>query len=567
MNGMRRIREYMEGHGAGYTLRRLWQKASQRYFGTYDRVRKKEICPEEELARQRENQPEGGLISVVIPVYNTDPRMLRELLDCLRAQTYRNFEVILYDGCSTREETREALREAERGPDGASGVFRVVWGKENRGISGNTNAAAALAAGEYAALADHDDLLTPDALWRVAECIARERAAGRAPDLIYTDEDRVTENSRSHMDPHYKAEFCPDTLCSDNYICHLAVIRKALLEETGGLRSGFDGSQDHDLMLRVTEKARKICHVPYTLYSWRENSASMSHTDLQKCLESGCRAAEEHEARLGRKVTAEPVHKAIRLRYEIPEDAVVDAVIHGETEEACAVCFALLREESGWQKLREHFAVSAPEERIRAVNRAAAECSLGGSDLAGSNRYLLVLDAAARKFSRGFVEELLMYAQRADVAGVTPVLVDRRGRITHGGFALGMDGGAQCVNEGLHHGAGGWHDTMNKAHNVSAVSLGCFLVRRDNWIPLDEGYASGLVMADLGLRQRERGKWFVYTPHAAARMDRRALLLSGGKRGTEADTDLALLESRWGRISDPCYSSRFSRKKANYSVK
>ena len=108
---------------------------------------------------------------------------------------------------------------------------------------------------------------------------------------------------------------------------------------------------------------------------------------------------------------------------------------------------------------------------------------------------------------------------------------------------------------------------MNKVHNVSAVSLGCFLVRRDNWIPLDAEYASGLVMADWGLKQRQRGKWFVYTPHAAARMDRCALLLSSGKRTAEADRDLALLAREWGEIKDPCYSGRFSRKKANYSVK
>ena len=560
MNGIQRIREYMEGHGAGYTLRRLWQKAAQRYLGTYDRVRKREMCSAEELAFQREHPPKAGLISVVIPVFNTEPWMLEALIACLREQTYPDFEAILYDGYSTREETRTVLKALEEGSDAR---FRVYRGTENRGISGNTNEAVALASGEYVALVDHDDLLTPDALWRAAECIV-----DNAPDLIYTDEDRVAEDGRNHMDPHYKPELCPDTLNSDNYICHLAVIRKALYQAVGGLRSGFDGSQDHDLMLRVTARAERVCHLPYTLYSWRENRASMSHVDLNRCLESACRAVAEHEALSGRKVEARPVHKAIRLWYEIPEDAVVDAVIHGETEEACAVCFALLREESGWSKLREHFAVSPDEERIRAVNRAAAECSMGGSEAAGSNRYLLILDASARGFSAGFVTELLMYAQREDVAGVTPVLVDSRGRITHGGFTLGVDGAAQCVNEGLHHGAGGWHDMMNKAHNVSAVSLGCMMVRRDNWVPLDEEYGSGLVMADLGMRQREKQKWFVFTPHAQARMNPCSLLLSTKYRKDEAVLrDEALFIKRWGKVEDPCYSGRFSRKKANYLIK
>lgn len=231
MNGIRRVRDYLETHGTGYTIRRLGQKAMQRYLGTYDRRRKREACGPEELQRQRENQPAGGLISVVIPVFNTDPEMLKALAESLRNQSYERFEAVLYDGCSTKKETREVLKDLEAGGDSR---FRVIWGEENRGISGNTNEAIRYAEGEFAALCDHDDLLAPDALWRVAECIEQEQ-----PDMVYTDEDRVTENGKSYMDPHYKPDFCPDNLNSDNYICHLSVIRKSILEEIGGLRSGL----------------------------------------------------------------------------------------------------------------------------------------------------------------------------------------------------------------------------------------------------------------------------------------------------------------------------------------
>ena len=294
-NAIGRIREYLRGHGAAYTAKRLGQKAAQQLLGTYERRRRQEQATEEELRAQRENQPDAGLISVAIPVYNTDPAMLGALLDSLEAQTYRNFEAILYDGASTRAETAAVLKvRCEKEPR-----FCPVRGVENRGISGNTNEAVRLAKGEYVALCDHDDLLSPDALWRVADCIARKH-----PDLIYSDEDRITEDGRKHMDPHYKPDYCPDNLVSDNYICHLTVIRKALLEETGGLRSGFDGSQDHDLFLRVTEKTDRIEHIPYILYSWREVFSSKSHTQFWTCLENGCRASVEHEMRLGRKAEA-----------------------------------------------------------------------------------------------------------------------------------------------------------------------------------------------------------------------------------------------------------------------
>ena len=539
-----RIREYRQSHGTAYTLKRLGQKAGEQLLGTYNRRWKRERVPEAELAVQRNNPPDSGLISVVIPVYNTDPKMLEALLDSLAGQSCPHFEAVLYDGASTRAETLKVLRtRSAKEPR-----FRVIHGEENLGISGNTNEAVKLARGEYVALCDHDDLLAPDALWRVAECIARKH-----PDMIYSDEDRITQNGRRHMDPHYKPDYCPDNLTSDNYICHMTVIRKALLEETGGLQSGFDGSQDHDLFLRVTEKTDRIEHLPYTLYSWREVFSSKSHQDLYTCLENGCRAASEHEAALGRKAEAVPVNKEIRLWYEIPENASVEALVHGNSEEECQECLGELQFRTDWPRLTGSIVVAGESERIPLINEAARTSTAD---------YLLVLDAGVTEMNRYFIREMLMYAQRDDVAGVTGVLTDRKKRITHGGFALGMVHTAQCVNEGLFVTAGGWHDMMNKVHNVSAVSLCCLMVKRSSWLDMDEGYRGGLTAVDLGLRQRQAGKWFVFTPHAQAEREACALLLSGEDRNP---ADVARFEGMWGKdVYDPCYSSRFDKKKANY---
>ncbi len=542
--GIRRILDYRKTHGTGYTLRRLGQKAAQKYLRTYERRREREKCPEAELQRQRENQPDAGLLSLVVPVFNTDSRMLRELLKTIEAQTYRDFEAILYDGKSTREETLQVLREAEEKPP-----FRVIRGRENLGISGNTNQAIPLARGAWIVLCDHDDLLEPDALWRVAECIAREN-----PDVIYTDEDRISEDGSHHMDPHYKPDYCPDNLVSDNYICHLSAMRKTLLQEIGGLRSGFDGSQDHDLFLRAAEKTDRIAHVPYVLYSWREVFSSASHRNLQVCLENGCRAVTEHEGRLGRKVSAKPVRKEIRLWYEVPEGLRVRALVYGKSEEACRACLRELRERTGRENLPGDCVVMPERGRFA----QALNCAVREAD----GDCLLIMESAARGFNREFIDELLMFAQRADAAMVCPALTDRRGYITGGGYACGMEHIAQCVNEGMYLTAGGWHDMMNKVHNVIAGSLACAMIRKDCWPGLDEEFRGGLAAVDLGLRLRESGKWTVWTPHARAVYPRKSFFLNG----TERDPgDAEHFGRKWGReVHDPCYSGRFRREKANY---
>ena len=531
MNAIARIREYMQGHGAGYTIRRLSQIGRQRVLGTYDRIRSKTATPPEELENQRRSQPACGKISVVVPIYNTDPGMLRDMLASLSAQTLEGFEAVLYDGGSTRAETAAVLDTV------ADPRFRVIHAKENRGISGNTNAAVEIAGGEFIALLDHDDLLAPDALWRMADLIARED-----PDVAYSDEDRIMENGRHHMDPHYKPDWSPETLVSDNYICHLAVIRKSLLLEIGGLRSGFDGSQDHDLFLRLGEKARKIAHIPRVLYTWREVKSSRSHLDLQTCLESCCRAAEGHEARMGRIVHALPVNKVVRLWYDVDPETKIEALIHGESTEACRECLEELQFRTTWRNLSAALIVTDAENRFAALNEAAA-----GSEA----DVLLVLEAGVRGMNRHFLRELLMYAQMDDIAGAAPVLTDETGRITHGGFALGGETGAACVHEGLLAAAGGTYDIMNKVHNVAAASPCCLMVRKDQWADFDPAYRTGLAGADLGFRQLKSGRRWVITPHARAVREKDPLLLSGKVRD---ERDLAHFREKWGSdVYDPYY--------------
>lgn len=459
----RRVTDYVRKHGAGYTLRRAAEMLSERVLHTYDRRARRADPTAEELARQRAEQPNAGLISVAVPVWNTRPAFLRELAESLAAQTYGNWEAVLWDGGSTDADAVAAM-DALDDPR-----IRVIHSAENAGIAGNTNGAIRACRGDYVALCDHDDTLTPDALWHMAAAIAAEK-----PDMLYSDEDKLTEDGCIRTDPHRKPDFCPDNLRSGNYICHLMVIRRELLEELGGLRPDFDGSQDHDLALRIAERTKRICHIPRVLYHWRTVGASMSHRRLATCQDAAARAVTEHMQRIGYGGACTVEEGSLRLRYDVPDGVTVETIRVPVGEG-----FAFINREAG---------------------RARADV-------------LLIVSESVAGLTEADVRELLMYAQRDDVAAVTPQLVNRRGRVTHAGFTL-QRGRIVSRNAGLRGSAGGWHGMNRTSHNVLAVSAACMMVRRDHFIPFDESLSGAEGAVDWCLRQRERGLRCVYTPHA-----------------------------------------------------
>ena len=228
-------------------------------------------------------------LSFLIPTYNTPPELLRALADSLLHQSCGAWEACFYDGASTRADTRELLQALTQ----EDNRFRVTFGAENRGIAGNTNAALTMATGKFVALCDHDDLLAPDAV----RCILE--AAQDGADFVYTDEDKVSADGTHFFEPHLKPDFAPDSLRSGNYICHITAASRALMNAVGGLRPGFDGSQDHDLALRLSENATKITHIPRILYHWRMLDTSFSHQKAQTCADAAARAVADQLRRLG----------------------------------------------------------------------------------------------------------------------------------------------------------------------------------------------------------------------------------------------------------------------------
>lgn len=488
-----RVTGYVRMHGMGYTLRRAGEMLSERILRSYDRRFRREQPDAAALAHQRMHQPAAGLISVAVPVFNTRPEYLTALIESLRSQTYENWEAVLYDGCSTDQDCIAALDEI------SDPRIRVIHGRENAGISGNTNLAVAQCCGEYIALCDHDDMLSPESLWRTAEAIAADQ-----PDMLYSDEDKITRDGRLHTDPHRKPDFCPDNLRSGNYICHLMVVRREILMAVGGLCSAFDGSQDHDLALRISEVTRRIVHIPHILYHWRTVGSSMSHQHLARCQDAAARAVTEHMARIGYPGACTVEDGVLRLRYEVKNSLRVNVIR---------------------VPARDGYAF---------MNRAAAEAA---------GDVLLFLRDTVNGLTEEMISEMLMYAQRDDVGAVTPMLTDRRGRVTHAGFALTREG-ARCRNRSLPCHAGGWHGLNRTSYNVAAVSAACLMIRRDRFIPFDEGWQDAHAVVDWCLRLGEKGLRCVYTPHAKAQCEEAGML-------DDFRFDERFLK-RWPELRDSC---------------
>ncbi len=465
MRFLRRCSDYIRMHGASYTLRRAGEIAAAHLLRTDDRDFRRHCATPAELASQRAALPGQVLLSILVPVYNTRPSFLHALCDSFIAQSYPYWEACLYDGGSTREDTRTCLDALSQ----QDSRIRIQHSAENSGISGNTNHAAMMAQGEFLLLCDHDDTLAPDCLWRIARAICLDKA-----DVVYTDEDKLVSSGAYHTDPHRKPDFCPDNLRSGNYICHLSALRKSLWDALGGMRPAFDGSQDHDLMLRACEKAETIVHVPHILYHWRTFRHSMSHQHLQVCLDAAARASQESMARIGFPGTCRVEDGVLRLRYQV--DAHVQVAVLTLPENA-----------SG-------------EDVNRLTREAEAE-------------YLLFVSQGIDAPSQAGIAEMLMYAQRPDVCAVTPLIQDKRGRVLHAGYDISPEGWVLSRNRGLSAMIGGWHGMNRTSYNISAVSPACFLVRRD---ALTAFPASGTLPACMVLwclAQAQHGLHHVYTPH------------------------------------------------------
>jgi len=532
---------YMKRHGLKYTLHKAYVQAGERFLKTYYRKALKNAPDEAELKRQRETAFAAPIkISIVVPAYNTRPVFLNELVDSVLSQTYPHFELCLMDGNSQNPDTLLAL-EALRTRDSR---IHVAHSKENMGISGNTNLAISMATGEYIALLDHDDLLTPDALFEVASAILNTGA-----DMIYSDEDKIDEHSTTLFAPHFKPDFSPDMLRSSNYICHLMVIKKALLLDVGGLDPAFDGSQDHDLALRSSEKAKKIVHIPKVLYHWRSLNSSMSHQNLEKCVDAATRAVQNQLSRLALNALVTTEEMRCHVRFLPAEGLSVTFIIsHGGDDALLSRCLHSLGNP------KDTMIIKPGEHRFRDLNAAAKEAK--GDILVFVDSHMDVLDSAE-------IPSLISRAALPDAGVVAPTILYKDGTLRHQGYLIGMD--TIVKNPQQHHPINSWgyFAIERVSKNVSAASVAFFAVKKSAFLEagmFDESYLHDLGDVDFCLKLLEKGLYNVVLPECQAVYDGMDAIIDKAPDPKDA---VAFLRAH-GDLKDAYYSPNLSHSGRTY---
>lgn len=518
------------------------------------------------------------LISVVMPAFNTPPDLLRKAIDSVRRQLYPRWELCIADDYSTARETIEILRQCAREDQ----RIKIAWRQTNGHISEASNSALEEATGEFMALLDHDDELTEDALYHVAAAIA----ARPDVDMIYSDEDKLDEAGRL-CDPAFKGEWSPDLMLGQNAVCHLAVLRASLVRAVGGFRKGFEGCQDWDLFLRVSERtdASRILHIPRVLYHWRRltgsTAASIDHKSYAQ--DAAKRALEEALSRRSLKGEVSPASRLHwRVKWPVPDpppkvsiiiptrdrldllercietlrhntnytDYEIIIVNHESSEPATLRYFDTLRSDPRIVIFDIHGAFNWSRFSNKAVKIAA------GSIFLFLNNDIEVIDP-------GWLTELVAQCARPDVAVAGAKLLYPYGAIQHAGVVVGMAGVAGHIYRGCPEDYPGATLPSNLVRDVTAVTGACLAVRRDVFDRLggfDEAELGvGYSDIDFCARGRAAGLRVVYTPFCRLLHHESASRKEQEQRSARKDaaTNEALaFARRWPDLiaSDPFYS-------------
>ncbi len=554
----------------------------------------KHRADEKTLARQRtETFKDPVLISIAVPLYRTPPDLLRQMIDSVKAQTYPRWELCLANGSPEDEQLQAALA-AQR----TDARIRVQTLPENLGIAGNTNAAIEMAAGRYIGLLDHDDLLAPDALYEVAKALQEEKEKnGRMPELLYTDEDKVRYDLSEHLQPNLKPDYNPDLLRSNNYICHFLVFARTLYDRAGPFQKDYEGAQDYDFILRATEKAAGICHIPRILYHWRLSSQSTADNPVSKqyAYEAGRRAIEMHLKRCGLrgKVFCKKDLGFYRVQYETQGEPLVSVVIPNKDEkEMLQKCLASIFEKTSWKnyeiiivennsesaEIFDYYKEIDGRNGVRVVywdgdfNYSAIN-NFGISHAKGE--YILCMNNDMEVITPDWMTELLSHCQRPGTGIVGACLYYPDDTIQHAGIIIGIGGVAGNVFAGLRRGHSGYMHRESLQQDLSAVTAACMMIKKEAFAAAG-GFEEQLAVAfndvDFCLRVREAGYLVVYDPYAALyHYESR----TRGKEDTEAkarrfQSEIEYMRSHWTNLlkeGDPCYNPNLSLSKWNYSLR
>lgn len=549
-----------------------------------------------EIKRQRETKFERNVkISILVPLYNTPKVFLKEMLDSVMNQTYENWELCLADGSDGEHSYVGNVAEEYQKRAGGRILYQKL--EKNEGISGNTNACYQMATGEFIGLFDHDDILHPCVLYEYVKVINEKNA-----DYIYCDEITFKNGNLNKMlTLHFKPDYAIDNLRANNYICHFSVFARNLLEGTELFRSRFDGSQDHDMILRLTDAAKNVVHVPKALYYWRSHKGSVASGIEAKtyAINAAKGAIAEHLRSHGFEnftITSTRAFETIfRISYEIIGNPRISIVIankdHTEDLKRCISSIVdrssylnyeivVVENNSETEEIFAYYETLKEHKNIQVVTyrgefNYSAINNLGVAHSEGE--YVLLLNNDTQVISVNWMEELLMYAQRKDVGAVGAKLYYPDKTIQHAGVVLQM--GAHRTAGHVHCRQGrdsiGYMGKLCYAQDVSAVTGACLMVSRakyDEVSGLDENFKVALNDVDFCLKLREKGYLNIFTPYSELyhyESISRGSDLEGANL-ERLDKEAEAFKKKWKEVldkGDPYYNPNFSLDTNDYSLK
>jgi GT2 family glycosyltransferase len=561
------FREPLDGEAGDYA----------RWIRCYDQLQREDVKRVREQIAQFHYSP---LISVLLPVYNSNLKWLRRAILSVQKQLYPRWELCIVDDASTDRKIWPFLQRCAR----QDRRIKLMRRTENGHISAASNDALRLATGDFVALLDHDDELAPTALYFVALALNKNRDL----QLLYSDEDKLEEHNR-RSEPYFKSDWNPELFLAQNFVSHLSVYRTDLIHRIGGFRIGFEGSQDYDLALRCIEQIRpeEIEHLPWVLYHWRAGDQSTASNPTAKpyAQEAARRAVQEHLKRTGVAGTVVPSHGVyLQTKYALPNERPTVSIIIPTRDQASSLkkCvhsifektdypayeLIVLDNESYDSEALEFLAELKKRDGVRVeriddafnysrLNNHGVELSRGS--------FVALLNNDVEVLHADWLTEMVSRAMQPKVAMVGARLWYPNGTIQHGGVILGAGGIAGHAHVGLRRGEPGYFARAHLAQDVSAVTTACALVKREVYLQVggfNENLAVTFNDVDLCLRLREAGYRILWTPYAEL------IHHESASRGFDNSApkqvrflaEVDYMQSKWGHIlqRDPFYNPNLS---------
>lgn len=560
----------------------LKKKLTRKEYADYDTwLRIMRVSRQELFAQRKTKFSYAPKFSVVVPLYHTPAKFLKDLVRSMMYQSYANWELCLVNA-SPEDVHLTSLLENWAMRDKRIRVIRL---EKNLGIAQNTNAGIAASTGEFIAFLDHDDFLEPDALFCYADALNKDKTI----DVFYSDEDKTDEYAAHYFYPHFKSDFNIDLLHANNYMCHFLAVRKSLVDTVGGLNEKFDGAQDYDFVLRLTEHTKKIYHCPRILYHWRcsNQSTAASQGNKMYAIHAGKAALNAHYKRLGWNARAQEgaVDGWYQTKFTLKEEPLVSILIPNKDHtDDLDVCLNSFFERADYQNyefiiiennsvLPETFAyyekIEKEHDNVKVVYWEAgfnysAINNFGFKFAKGD--YIMLLNNDVELITPDIFQSMLGFCMRPEVGIVGAKLLYNDHTVQHAGVLVGAGGLADHVFKGIHEDDPGYMGRAISSQDVSAVTAACLLVKRSVYEEvggLEDEFQVAFNDVDFCLKVRKAGYLIVYDA------DVKLFHYESKSRGMEDTTErfirfgneMMLLNSKWDILStfvDPYYNPNLS---------